>query len=75
LHEPLIRIAFDVELSGHYFRQIQHILVANMTLVWSRVHCNSLRTKSLSIQSNFYDIRIIASTGIPQGGDFINIYT
>jgi hypothetical protein len=46
-----------------------------MPFVGARMHRNALGTETFAVQSHFYHIGVIASAGIADGRNFIDIYT
>ena len=74
-HKSCIGITLDIEFSAYHLRQVQHILVANVPLIGARMHGDSLCAKTFTIQRHFHYIGIIGSSGIPDGGNLIDIYT
>jgi hypothetical protein len=50
-------------------------LVANMPLIWARMHGDPLCSKPFAVQGHFDHIGIIGSSGISDGGNLVDIYT
>ena len=68
-----IRVAFDVEFSVYYRAQIEHILIADVALVRTRVDGDALGSEALAVDGHFDDVGVIASARIADGGDFVDI--
>ena len=64
----------DIELGMQQRAQIIHIFPTDMAFVWTRMHRNAVCAKSFTIQRHLHHVRHIASTGIPQGCNLIDIH-
>jgi len=69
-----LRIAFDIILSVNDWLQIAGILVANMTLVGSRMNGNALTSELLYVIGNFQKVVNAATASISQSGYFVDVY-
>ena len=68
-------ISLDVKLCSDNRTNVTHVLIADVSLVRSRMHRNALRTKHFHIARHLQYIGVITASGIAQCGDFVDIYT
>ena len=69
------RVTFDVEFGANERAQKKHVGVANMALIGTWVYGNSLCSKAFAVHCYSLHIWQIASAGIAQGGNLVDIYT
>ncbi len=68
-------VAFDVKFGTNPRLQIENIFLTNMPFVRTRMYCNSICAKQLTIYCNLADIGKISSPRIAQCCNLVNIYT
>ena len=73
-HKVRSGIPFHIEFSFYNFFQSGDICVTNVTLVGSRVHRNAIGTEAFDVLRCHNDIWCNATSCIPNGGYFINVY-
>ena len=66
-------VSFDVEFGGNVGRQIQNVGVANVSFIGSWVYGNALCSKTLAVQRYLQYIGVVATSGISEGGNFVDI--
>ena len=71
--EVLRGVALDIVLSVDHPPQRRHVGVLNVPLVGSGMDSDPLRPHPLEVLSHQDNVRAILASGIPEGGDFIDI--
>lgn len=74
-HEILRRVALDIEFRFHERTQQEHVGVTYVPLVGARMHGDTVSTKPLAVNGKLLYVGHVLSTGIAQGGHFVDINT
>ena len=67
-------VAFNIKFRYNYFPDLAHIIVTDVSFIWTWMNRYTISTESLSIHCSFQYIRIITSPAVAERGDFINVY-
>jgi UDP-N-acetyl-D-galactosamine dehydrogenase len=67
-----VRVPLYVKVFNHWAERF-HVCVANVALVWARVHGDAVGPKSLNAFGCFHYVGYVAATRVAQGGNFVDV--